>query len=291
MRRALAALRREALPTAKYLTETEVHTYAFSVAANVILSFFPFCVLLLSLVRALAPSKAMADAMSQGVVQLLWAFLPAKQDFITGQLLTLANAHSGVKVLSVVMLLITSTGVFLPLEVALNRVWGFEKNRSYLGNQIVSLLLAGACGVLALISAALTATNQEILNFMFRTDGTSWFGHIVLLVQSAIAMVVVTILATLAIIAIFFLIYWRLPNGRVKISRVLPAAVVTGVIWVVGKYVYTLLLPLLNFKEAYGAFYISVTLIFWAFLSGLLLLGGARLSASLSTEEPQELTD
>ena len=31
-----------------YLTQTEVHTYAFSVAANSILSFFPFIVLLLT---------------------------------------------------------------------------------------------------------------------------------------------------------------------------------------------------------------------------------------------------
>jgi membrane protein/epoxyqueuosine reductase len=30
----------------------------------------------------------------------------------------------------------------------------------------------------------------------------------------------------------------------------------------------------------YGPFSISVTLIFWAFLSGLLLLGGAHLSAN-----------
>jgi len=39
--------------------------------------------------------------------------------------------------------------VFLPLEVAFNRIWGFAKNRSYLGNQIISLLLAFACGILA----------------------------------------------------------------------------------------------------------------------------------------------
>jgi uncharacterized BrkB/YihY/UPF0761 family membrane protein len=54
-------------------------------------------------------------------------------------------------------------------------------------------------------------------------------------------------------------------------------------------------LKFLNFEEAYGPFSISVTLIFWAFVSGLLLLGGAHLSAqdlraaqkqSLMTPEP-----
>ena len=45
------------------------------------------------------------------------------------------------------MLLISSTGVFLPLEVALNQVWGVERNRSYVMNQLVSLEVAGLIGL------------------------------------------------------------------------------------------------------------------------------------------------
>src|SRR4051812_10323147 len=45
--------------TLKYLTQTEVHTYAFSVAANAILSFFPFMVLLMTLARRVVHSEAM----------------------------------------------------------------------------------------------------------------------------------------------------------------------------------------------------------------------------------------
>jgi len=59
-----------------------------------------------------------------------------------------------------------------------------------------------------------------------------------------------------------------------------PAAVITGVAWELAKYAYVLVLPWLNFQEVYGPFSISVTLIFGAFLSGMLLLGGAHLSAS-----------
>ncbi len=279
--RFFSPLRRDAVPTLKYLTQTEVHTYAFSVAANAILSFFPFCVLLLTLLRTVFHSQRTFDAL----VQLLSAILPTKQAFITSNLAALANAHGGVQVLSVVMLLITSTGVFLPLEVALNQVWGFPKNRSYLGNQIISLALAAACGVLALLSAALAAANQTFLGLLYSGDGTSTFARIIVLFQAAVGFSVVQVLATAAIIGIFFLIYWRLPNGKVSARRVLPAAIVTGVLWEVGKHVYMLVLPWLNFREAYGPFYISVTLIFWAFLSGMLLLAGARLSVSLKMEE------
>jgi len=60
------------------------------------------------------------------------------------------------------MLAISSTGIFLPLEVALNKVWGIEKNRSYLMNQLIALVLAFACGSLAMLSIGLTAGNQNV---------------------------------------------------------------------------------------------------------------------------------
>src|SRR5260221_1042617 len=152
--------------TLKYLTQTEVHTYAFSVAANAILAFFPFIVLLMTLTRKVFRSQAMYDV----VVQLLRDFLPTGQDFIVRNLSILVNARKGVQVASLVILLFTSSGVFLPLEVALNRVWGIEKNRSYLGNQIISLALAFAVGLLALISIALTAGNHLLIGAAFAVN-------------------------------------------------------------------------------------------------------------------------
>jgi uncharacterized BrkB/YihY/UPF0761 family membrane protein len=53
----------------------------------------------------------------------------------------------------------------------------------------------------------------------------------------------------------------------------------TGLVSEALKYAYILALPRLNFQEAYGPFSISVTLMIWAFLMGLLLLAGAYLSA------------
>ena len=82
-----------------------------------------------------------------------------------------------------------------------------------------------------------------------------------------------------ASIAVFFLIYWLLPNGKVPARAVLPAAVVMGLLSEVLKYAYIVALPRLNFQEVYGPFALSVSLMFWAFLSGLLLLAGAHLSA------------
>lgn len=253
--------------TVRFLMRTEVHTFAFSVAANAILSFFPFVVLLLTVVRRVFHSRAMAEV----VIQLLRDNVPAGQEFVIRNLNALVTSHNSVQVFSLVMLLVTSTGVFLPLEVALNQVWGFKKNRSYLKNQIVSLSLAFAAGVLALVSVALTAGNQKLIQAMF-------FGSDNILVRAA-GFVIMKAFAIASSIAIFFLIYWLLPNGKVPLRRVLPAAIFIGLCWEVAKYAYVLALPYLNFQEVYGPFSISVTLMFWAFLSGLLLIGGAYLSA------------
>jgi membrane protein len=159
----------------------------------------------------------------------------------------------------------------MPLEVAMNRVWYFRNNRSYVGNQLISLGLAFACGVLALISIGLTAGNVLLLK-------TVTFGHGILFVH-LIRLLAIKVFAVIASIAIFFLIYWLLPNGKVPALAVLPAAIVMGLLSEVLKYAYILALPKLNFQEVYGPFALSVSLMFWAFLSGLLLLTGAYLSA------------
>jgi membrane protein len=253
--------------TVKYLLRTEVHTFAFSVAANSILSFFPFVVLMMTLIRRVFHSRVMYEV----VLQLLRDYLPAGQEFVIRNLNSMVDSRQRVQFFSLGILLVTSSGVFLPLEVALNRIWRFEKNRSYLGNQLISLGLAFACGALALLSIALTAVPVGFLEFLLRGYGTGFV--------RLVGFLMMKVFAIAASIAIFFLIYWLLPNGKVPARTVLPTAIIMGLLSEALKYAYILALPWLNFQEVYGPFALSVSLMFWAFLSGLLLLAGANLSA------------
>jgi membrane protein len=255
------------LSTIKYLTRTDVHTFAFSVAANSILSFFPFVVLMMTLIRRVFHSRAMYEV----VVQLLRDSLPAGQDFVIRNLNSMVNSRQRVQLASVVILLITSSGIFLPLEVALNAIWRFDKNRSYLGNQIVSFGLAFACGALALLSIGITAGPVAFLEWLLRGHSTGFV--------RVVGFLVMKVFAIAASITIFFLIYWVLPHGRVPARAVLPVSIIMGLLSEALKYAYILALPWLNFQEVYGPFALSVTMMFWAFLSGLLLLAGAHLSA------------
>jgi YihY family inner membrane protein len=254
---------------AKYMTRTEVHTYAFSVAANVILSLFPFIVMMLTISSLVVDSKKIWPV----VGEVMTTFLPSNQYFIMHNMGLLVHPHKSMQVYSTVMLLISSTGIFLPLEVALNGVWGVRANRSYLRNQIVSLGLAIAVGALALASVALTATQNAIFTWIF-------LGHVDNVAFRFLEGGTVHICALVAGILIFFLIYWILPNRKVPARAVLPTAIVIGVLWEVAKFIYILVLPRLDFASVYGPFYVSVSLMIWAFLSGLLLLAGAHFSAT-----------
>ena len=258
----------------RYLTRTEVHTYAFSVAANVILSLFPFIVLLLTLSDRLFHSRNVEVV----VADMMKGFLPTGQDFVMRNMETLAHPHKGTQIFSVVMLLVSSTGVFLPLEVALNNVWGVTRNRSYLHNQVVSLGLAFAVGVLAMSSVAMTAGQRSLLTWIF-------FGHTGNIVFLVLSRGFLRIVAALASILLFFLIYWVLPFCKIPARAVLPTAIVVGFAWEVAKYIYVLALPWLDLRAVYGPFYISVGLMMWAFLSGLLLLAGAHFSATRYTRK------
>jgi len=256
--------------TARYLLRTDVHTFAFSVAANAILSLFPFLLLLMSLIRNVIHSQVMYHV----VENLLRDYLPTGQEFVIRNLNALVVSHHRAQLFSLAMLLIGSTGIFMPLEVALNRVWGFPNNRSYVGNQLIALGLAFACGSLALLSVGLTAGNVAVLKSVLHGYG-GWYIRF----AGFITMKMFSIGAS---IAIFFLVYWLLPNGKVPAQAVLPAAVIMGLLSEALKYAFIFALPHLNFAEVYGPFAISVSLMFWAFLSGMLLLTGAHLSAEKS---------
>ncbi len=264
-----ATLFDEAVSLVRYMAQTEVHTYAFSVAANTILSLFPFIVMMFTIARLVFHSHAMESA----IADMIRYFLPSGQEFVTKNMEIVANARSGVRLASVVMLLVSSTGVFLPLEVALNRVWGVAKNRSYFMNQLVSLGLAAGIGMLALMSVAITAAQRSVLQFVF-------LGHTDNVVFAFVSHWLLQISAGVVSILLFFLIYWILPNRKLPVRAVLPTAIVIGLTWEVAKMLYVAALPWMDLHSVYGPFSVSVSLMLWAFVTGLLLLAGAHYSAS-----------
>lgn len=253
-----------------YLLDSEVHTYAFSVAANAIISFIPFIVLLYTISRAVFHSQTMVDVVSDMVVY----FLPttASQGFLTLNLEAVVPRH-GVQLLSLVMILVSCTGIFLPLEVALNQAWGVAKSRNYLFNQAVAFGLALLMVALALASILVNTGAKGFLTFVF-------FHHVDNFAFKGISYLWLSFSTGIASILFFFSIYWLLPNRKVPWQPVLRTSIVTGIVWLLAKMVFVQVLPHLDLKALYGPFYVSVGLLFWAYVSGLILFAGAQFSVA-----------
>ena len=262
--------RKDGTALVTYLLDSEVHTFAFSVAANAILSFIPFIVLLYTLSRSVFHS----DMMVTVVNQMVDYFLPttAKQGWLA-ESLAKAVPHHGVQAFSLIMILVACTGIFLPLEVALNQAWGVTKSRNYIMNQTVALGLALLMVALAIITILLGAGERELLDFLF-------FHHIDNVFFEGISYLWLAFSTGVASIVFFFSIYWILPNRKVPWRPVLRTSIITGIIWLLAKFVFVLILPHLDLGAIYGPFYVSVGLLLWAYVSGLILFAGAQFSVS-----------
>jgi uncharacterized BrkB/YihY/UPF0761 family membrane protein len=200
-------------------------------------------------------------------------FAGEQGDFIVRNLLSSPIPKLGLT--SMFLLLFTANGIFEPMEVALNRAWGVTENRTYLKNQIVSLGLIFACGGLALLSLMLSAGPSQWLS------GKGWLGDFLVGLVFKLAAVPVSILA-------LFLVYWLLPNRKVEPRRVVPVAIVVGLILEGCKYVNLLLAPVLErkFKDEYQVFRHSVTIIVLSALAALIVLAGAHWTASHEKRDP-----
>jgi YihY family inner membrane protein len=265
--------RKDGTALVKYLLDSEVHTFAFSVAANAILSFIPFIYLLYTLSRVVFHStKVMAGVLDD----IARDFLPSSQTPRFWEHFFNDPHHGGVQAFSLLMILVACTGIFLPLEVALNQAWGVVKSRNYLMNQVVAFGLAILMVVLGMSCVLLNTAFRAVENWILPNgftllgiDLTGDLSYLVLMLTTGVASIV-----------FFFTVYWLLPNRKVPPKTVIRTAIITGSVWLVARYLFAMVLPHLYLIDLYGFFNVSVGIIFWAYTSGLILFAGAQFSVS-----------
>lgn len=258
----LSAVFKSLWSTLKFLSETEVHVYSFAVSVNVLISFYPFIVAMILICLHVFHWPAAADV----IIQTVRDYFPS--DFgmdIAGYLK--ASSHHRFSWLSIFLLFFTANGIFTPLEVAFNRIWNAKANRSFVWNQVISLGLIFLCGVLVLGSACFDTLFGATL-------GT---GEIAAIMKS-VALHVIALPVTIVMI---FLIYWLLPNSQIAVARLLPSAIVVAVLIQVAEFVNVLLWPWLRDKLRADVppFVQSISIIFWAFITTMIILAGAEWAA------------
>jgi YihY family inner membrane protein len=268
--------RKDGTALIRYLLDSEVHTFAFSVAANAILSFIPFIALLYALSH-----KVFNSMMMESVVNaMVNYFFPADQDFMVRNLPIIAS-HVGVQLFSLIIILVACTGIFLPLEVALNQAWGVTKSRNYLHNQVIAFGLAILMVVLGMGSILVNAAARDVLTLVFvHPTNIKFIDFVLHFTYQGTCFLLLAATTGVASILFFFAIYWLLPNRKVPWKHVLSTSIYTGIIWLVAKYIFELLLPHMHLIDLYGPFHVSVGLLFWAYISGLILFAGAQFSVA-----------
>lgn len=255
---------RQLVPTIKYLFEVEVHVYAFSIAANVLLSFFPFLLVLIWFARLVGWGAA-----EQSVyLAMASLFGPEVETLIRQGIGWIPNRFAHFSYTSVLLLLFTANGIFEPLEVALNRAWGIQENRSFFKNQLVSMGLIFACGSLMILSIVLAALTKD-----YAAAAGSVMGFFVPLYGRVVGVPIT--------MASLFLVYWVLPNKKIPAARVVPTAITVGLALELLKYLLHWVWPwfLRKLQIEYGPFYWAVIIVLVSFLVSMVVLAGAEWSA------------
>ena len=177
-------------------------------------------------------------------------------------------------VLALVLLLLGATGVFAQLQETLNIIWRVEAKPEQgiwkiLKDRFISLLAVLGTGFLLLISlvisAGLSAIAQALEHFLPVT------GLVLQLINFFVSFAIVTLL--------FAMIYKLLPDASIQWSDVWIGAIITSLLFTIGKFVIGFYLGSSDVGLAYGAAGSLVVILIWVYYASQIFLFGAEFTA------------
>jgi membrane protein len=174
--------------------------------------------------------------------------------------------------LSILVLIVGATTVFVELQDSLNTIWGVtpKPGRGILGmlrDRFLSFAMVIGTGFLLMVSlivsAALTAL-QEWLGGMFPHLGIT----VVRIIQMVLSVAIFTVMAGA--------IYKVLPDVKIAWRDVAIGALITAVLFTLGKFLIGLYLGQSGVASTYGAAGSLAVLFVWIYYSGLIFFLGAE---------------
>ena len=243
-----------------------------SIAFYSVLSIFPFLLLLLELSGFYIQHYQLAGRLAP----ILSDVLPMKPDFILLNIVVISRAFGRVGLISFLLLLWASSGVFVPIEKALNRAWGIEGSRSWIGRRLVALGMALLFGILILATSGMIGLSLYI---------GAWMSHVepqfMILAAGLLYRVLLGLASFLVTLGIFVLLFWLLPKHSIQLRQIFPGAALTAVLWQLARGGFTVVLLHLNYRHVYGSIGAMVAFMTWAYISSAVLLFGAQVSGTL----------
>ena len=174
-------------------------------------------------------------------------------------------------VLAVLMLIVTSTGLFIELQTALNRIWDVETKpgqglKGFIKNRLISFAMIVAIGFLLVVSLVVSAA-ISILSEYFST----------LVPGLDVLWTIINLALSLAVItALFAMVFKVLPDVKVAWRDVWIGAALTAFLFTAGKFLLGLYLGKNATVSAYGAAGSVVLILLWVYYSAQILFFGAE---------------
>jgi membrane protein len=164
-----------------------------------------------------------------------------------------------------------ASGVFGQLQNALNIIWGVKAKPGggiwgFIRSRFLSFALIAGLGFLLLVSLVIEAAIKV-------------FSHYLQSVLPGALTIVIPIYLTfdfLIVTAVFAMIFKVLPDAKIRWRDVWIGAVLTAILFLIGKWALGIYLGSGTAASAYGAASSLITLLLWIYYSSQILLFGAE---------------
>jgi membrane protein len=246
-------------------------TYAASVAYYALMSLFPGFLLLFSVLGEFAVDESRRLA----IIDFLLRYFPTHFDFLTQQLDAFRTQRVPIGVVGSLTLTWAALGVFTAVSSAVNHAWGVEKQRSYLKHKLFSFLMMLAAGFLLVIALAAVSAIQ--------VAEANWAAEMVMRIRFFTVMqsLLVRWGTTLMLVFVVGLIFYFVPNAKVRFRDVWPGAVVTGLMWrgsLLGFSFYVR--DMGRFNMVHGSIAAVVVFLIWVYTCAVILMYGVEFTAA-----------
>ncbi|MES2628659.1 MAG: YihY/virulence factor BrkB family protein [Bacteroidota bacterium] len=221
------------------------------------------------------------DAVEGQVVQLLKGFVGIDAAMgIQGALATVSLRQDTffATMIGAASLLLGATAVFGEIQDSINSIWRLKTHPEkgiikLLLTRLVSFAMIVVLGFLLLVSLLF---NTVFDLFMERLS--SRFDGFVVEALFYVNYVIIYIVITL----LFAIVFKVLPDARIKWKQIRAGAMVTGVLFMLGKYGISFYLSQNSSVTAYGAAGSVIVLLLWVYYSSIILYFGAAFTQTLA---------
>lgn len=257
-------------------------TFASSIAYYALLSLFPFFLLAFALLGNATGNEADRTAIFNFVLN----YFPRQFQFVTDQLQQFQQSQIRLGIAGAVIMTWAAMGVFGALTSAINHAWGVEKQPNFFKHKLISFVMLAMSGVLLLAGLLLVSA--------INVAEARWFARVIanspgLLVLQGFALKWASMLLFILIVG---LVFYFVPNAKVRFKDVWLGAILTGVLWRGAFAGFSQYVRDLNRFSVHGSIAAVVVFLVWVYVSAVILLYGAEVTAAyarLRRRRPDEI--